>query len=170
MKLEFTLTLADFKAAFRLHRRQTLVRRMGAFAWPILTVVCFGVALFSNPKSELFAQTFALGVGCLWLTVFLPIARRIIVFRSFRRVVPNGLHQQRCFATVDDQHVVTGVQGLFELNYYWKGVTGFAQDKRMTLFYTSKCSFLFFPTNALSSEQFAELNGIVSRNMIRRKQ
>ena len=168
MKLEFTLTVSEFKAAFRLHRRQTTIGRLNTFIWPILTVVCFGVAFTSNPKSELYAQTLALGVFCLWLSVGLPITRLISVRRSFRSIVPKGSLDQRYFAVVDDEHVVTGAEGVFELNYSWKGITGFAQDKNVTLFYRSKCSFLFFPTSAMTPEQGKELKAIVARHITKR--
>lgn len=169
MNLEFTLTYADFKSAFRLHRRQTFMRRLNRFIWPILTFVCFGIALVSNSKSELFAQALAFGVFCLWLSVALPIVRLIGVRRSFRRIVAKRSNDQRCFAIVDNTHVVTGVEGALELNYSWKRITGFAQDQKITLFYTSNCSFLFFPARAMTPEQEAELKAIVSSCVVKKQ-
>ncbi len=169
MKLTFTLSLADFKAAFRLHRRQTLLRRLSIFIWPILTIVCFVIALASNVQSELFSLSFAVGVAALWLSIVLPIVRMISVRRSYKRIFPSNQTDRECFAEVGNERVVTGVTDSIELRYAWDAITGFSQDGNTTLFYTSKCSFLFFPTNAMLPEQREELKTIVARNMVRKQ-
>jgi len=165
MRLEFPLAFADFRAAFRLYRSQSLIGRLNPFIWPILTVLCLGLAIVSNVKSELFAQAVGIGVASAWLSVGLPIARLVNPFRSYRRIVPKAQSTQRCFAEIDDEHVVFGVDGVFEFRYSWKGIRGFAQNKRITLLFTSKYSFLLFPTNAMTSQQAEELKMIVARRL-----
>ena len=168
MRLEFKVTFADFKAAFRLHRRQTIVRRLSGFIWPILTLACIAAALVSNPKSELFAQAFGIGVVCLWFSLAFPVVRVLSVRRSYRRFFPNSETDRECFAEVNDKTVVTGIVGAVELRYAWKAIIALAQDERTTLFYTSKCSFLFFPTPAMSPAQRTELNDLIARHVTKR--
>ena len=68
MRLEYTLTLKDYKAAFKLHRRRKMSRRLIAWLGPILLVI--GVAGFvacsvAN-NTALAAQAAALAAGSLY--------------------------------------------------------------------------------------------------------
>jgi hypothetical protein len=91
------------------------------------------------------------------------------VRRSYKRIFSRAQTDRECFAEVDTERVVTGISGFIELRYAWNAITGFAQDEEATLFYTSKCSFLFFPTKAMLPEQRDELKTLVAGNMARKE-
>ena len=55
-----------------------------------------------------------------------------------------------------------------ELKILWSGVYDFAQDEKITMFYTNKDCFLLFPTALMSVEQRTELNDLVARHVVKR--
>ena len=170
MKVEYTLTLADFKAARRLHRGQKLSRRVGPYICPILTVVCLvGAIVFSETRrSELFAQCFGLGAGALVCSIGLPIQRFFNIRRSFKRLFPPGQTDRTSSMDIDDDRILRQLYGVSELKVLWTGVFAFAQDKKITMFYTNKDCFLLFPTQIMSSAQRTELKNLVARNMVKK--
>ena len=75
MTLQYVLTLKDYRAAFRLHRRQALSRRLVPWIGPILlliAVVSFIVCSVKN-NTAFAAQAVALAAGSLVFTIGMPI-------------------------------------------------------------------------------------------------
>jgi hypothetical protein len=90
------------------------------------------------------------------------------VRRSYKRIFPKGRTDSECFAEVNGEYVATGIAGAIELKYAWSAITGFAQDDKTTLFYTSKCSFLFFPTNVMTVVQKEDIKAMVAQHLVKR--
>lgn len=169
MKLIYTLTLADFKAAFRLHRRQTLLRRLGIYTWPIVTIVCFLIAFSSNVNSFLFSESFGFGSASLVLSLGLPIHRSYNVRKCYRQHFPRTRTEQTTTTDIDEERVLGLIPGVSETKYFWNGILAFAQDEKVTLFYVRKSAFVFFPTYSMTPAQRAELNDLVARRVVRSK-
>ena len=132
MKLEYTLTLADFKAGRRLHRRQKLGRRIGLYFWPLLTLVCLiGAVLFSGTThTELFAQSFAIGTGALVASIGQPFLQFFQIRKSYNRLFHPGSTDRRSFVEINEEGIIRKLAGMSELKIMWGGVFGFAQDRK----------------------------------------
>ena len=170
MRLEYTLTLKDYKAAFRLHRRQKLSRRLVSWLGPVLLLIAVvGFVLCSvENNTALAGQAAALFAGSLVFTIGLPLSRSWNVRKSFSRLFPSGQADRRSKISIDDQGVCRELSGVAELRVLWSGVYGFAQDEKITMLYTSKDCFLLFPTELMSTDQRAELNELVARHTVKR--
>jgi hypothetical protein len=167
MKLTYELTLADFNAAFRLHRSQKLSRRMVLYVWPLLTLVCaVGFVIFGAfHRLELMGDCFVVGTGALVVTIGAPVLRFINLHRSYKRLYPPKRTDRSNHIDIDDERIVREIPGLSQLKVLWSGLFGFAQDEKITLLYTNKDCFLMIPSQALSLAQRAELNDLVARHL-----
>ena len=171
MKLTYTLTLDDYKAALLLHRRQKLIRRINVFIWPILTFAfLIGVIVFTGSgHQELLTQCLIFGVVSLWLAIALPIARYFNMRKGFNRILLSKQMDRRISIDIDDERIVSEIPGVGEGKYFWNAIIAFAQDKKVTLLSLYKDRFLLFPTAMLSEDQHAELNDLVARHVSKRK-
>jgi hypothetical protein len=165
MTLEYSLTLADIKAAFKLHRRRNFYRRFSTVIWPLVTITCLSIAFASNTQSGLFAAAISVGVGALWMSLTLPILRMYQVRRCFKQLFPKARTNPLTATEVNEEFVLCRIPGVGETKYLWKAMFGFAQDERSTLFYLRKNAFMFLPTAALSQVQRLELNDLVTRHI-----
>jgi hypothetical protein len=170
IKLEFTLTLADFKAARALHRRQKLSRRLISWAGPILLVISIVGLVAGSLMSNLTlaSQSFG-GVACaIVLTVGMPIRNALSVRRSFNRLFHTGHKDRRSAIEIDDEHISRQLSGMSKLKVLWTGVYDFIQDDRVALIYTNKDCFLIIPSQAKSRNQCAELDSLIARHVVKR--
>lgn len=170
MRLQYTLTLKDYKAAFRLHRRRKISRRLSSWIGPILLVVgIVGFVICSVTNNRpLAAQAAALTAGSLVFTLGIPISRSWNIRRSFNRLFPSGEKDRISRIVIEDQGICRELSGVAELKLLWSGIYDFAQDERITLLYTNKDCFLLWPTALMSAEQRAELNELVTLHLVKR--
>jgi hypothetical protein len=170
MRLDYTLTLDDYRAAFRLHRRQKLFRRLYPWLGPILlAVAAAGFVTFSILGNlQLVGDSFALAAGALVMTIGVPVVRYFNVRASFRRLFPPGHSDRTSAITIDEKCVTRELSGVAELKMLWNGIYAFAQNDRITLLYTNKTCFLLFPTKIMNEEQRSELAALVARHVKRR--
>jgi hypothetical protein len=171
MKLEFTLSLADYKAALKLHRRQKLIRRFLPWIWPTLLLICvIGFICSSVAQSlELAGQSISLGAGALVATIGFPIARWINTRRCYSRMFPPSRTSPVTTIEIDESRIVEDNPGAEEIRVGWAGVLDFIQNEKITLIYIGVGRFFLFPTPILSQEQRAELNDLVKRHLARGK-
>ena len=170
MRLEYTLTLKDYKAAFRLHRRKKLSRRLIFWLGPSLlslAIVGFVVCSIEN-NTALAAQALALAAGSLVFTIGMPISRSLNIRRSFKRLFPASQRDRRSRIEINDQGICRELYGVAELRVLWSGICDFAQDEKVTTLYTNKDCFLLFPTALMSPEQRSELDDLVARHVEKR--
>jgi hypothetical protein len=171
MKLSYTLTLADFKAAQRLHIRQRLSRRINFYFWymvipilAIITVITTIVAIGSD-RSDLVSDLVAPDALLLWLAIFLPLARVYKIHKGFKQFLHPARTDRINSLDIDDERIVSTIPGVGEGKLFWNAIFAFAQDEKVALLYVREKRFLFFPTTALSSEQRTELNELVKRHL-----
>ena len=171
MKMSYTLSLADFKAARRLHRRQRFTRQIMHFIWPILLIAFFAGAIISSgkPQSQLFSQCFALGLGSIVMSIGMPISRFFSVRRSFNRLFPSDQKNRTSTIDIDDERIVRGLSGTSEFKVLWSAIYDFAEDAHVSLIYTNKDCFLIIPARSISPDQRTELDEIVARKMVRKQ-
>jgi hypothetical protein len=170
MKLEYTLTLADYKGAFRLHRLKKLSRRLMFWLGPILlltAVIGFVLCSIEN-NTALATQAVALATGSLVLTIGMPISRSWNIRRRFNRLFPSGQRDRISRIEVDDHGIRRELSGVAELRILWNGIYDFAQNEKITMFYTNKDCFLLFPTNLMTTQQRTEVDELVARHMAKR--
>lgn len=170
MRLEYVLTLQDFKAARALHRRQRLSRRLIPWAGPILLFISsVGFVTASLSKNlELASQTIAVAAGALIVTIGLPISNAFNLRRSFNRLFYAGHKDRKSYIEINDEQIVRKLSDVSELKIPWNGVVDFVQDETATLIYTNKDCFLLIPTKIMSSIQRAELDSLVARHIAKR--
>jgi hypothetical protein len=167
MKLTYTLTLADFNAAFRLHRRQKRYRRFALYVWPLLTLACLVgfVAFGAARRLDLMGYCLAIGAGALVGSIASPILRIINIRKSYDRLFPSTRTDRSSRVDIDDECIVREIPGMSQLKIPWSGLFGFVQDERITLLYMNKDCFLMVPTQALSPAQRVELDDLVARHL-----
>jgi hypothetical protein len=170
MKLTYTLTLADLRAAYGLHRRQKLRRRLAIYIWPVLTVISFvgALAFAVTQHTELFSQCIAVFAGSLVGTIAGPILRFINLRKAFRRLQPTGSTDRLSSIAIEDEYILREHQGSSELKLMWSAVFDLVQDEKITMIYTNKDCFLLFPTQTMSPAQRTELSELVARNLVRK--
>jgi hypothetical protein len=168
MILSYTLTLADFKAARTLHRRQRFTRQIIHFIWPVLLVAFFIGAIISSgdPHSELFSQCFALGAASLVMSIGMPISRFFSVRRSFNRLFPPGQKNRTSNIDIDDERIVRELSETSELKLLWSAIYDFVENANVSLLYTNRDCFLIIPVRSMSPDQRTELKDLVARNMV----
>ena len=170
----YTLSLADFKAALRLHGRQRMWRRVSyTFFYvivPILAIVGTALFVFGHFLGKIDLDSpyrIILGV-LLWLSIFLPMMQFINIRRSFKAIFPSASKDRAAAINIDDERVISSVVGLSEGAFYWPAIVEFAQDEKITLLYIAKNRFLLIPTSAFSPSQRSELDELVAQHLIKR--
>jgi hypothetical protein len=170
MKLTYTLTLKDFKAAQALHRRQKFVRQLAVWAWPALTFLGLIGMFFAsiNNYSEIFSDSISLTGGALFLTIWMPVVRWYSFRRAFKQLFPPTRTDRSTWLDIDDERIISTIPGVSEGRFFWSAILAFAQDEKVTLLYIRKNAFLFIPNCAFSTTERAELNDLVARHVKKR--
>ena len=175
MKLKYDFTLADWKAALRLHSRQKLGRRVQAvirdFVIPTLGVIGLVWITVAQMRSE--AETvdnLLVPVAALiFLTVFLQLMLRYSIRRSFKGIFPPSQDGPGYSLDLNEEGILSTRPGVGEARYYWTGICAVAQSKKIILLYISEVLFLGIPIRVLSPEQRVELDSLIERHVPKRK-
>lgn len=169
MKLTYTLTLDDYKAAQVLHRRQKFTRQLAVWIWPALTLsgLAAMVTFTLTNHSELFADSIALTGGALFITIFMPCARWYALRKCFKQLFPPTRTDRSSAIDIDDERILSAVPGVSEGKIFWRGLLQFAQSEKVTMLYISEIRFIFFPTSVLTPEQREELKEMVKRHGVK---
>jgi hypothetical protein len=174
MKLEYNITLADWKAAIRLHSRQKLGRRIHFFIFdyviPALAVLSLAYIIFANLSGrEDTVDALLVPVSALvLLAILLPIVRNYQIKKSFKGIFPPSETGPGYSLDIDDERILSTRPGLGEAKYYWKGICGLARNEKIILLYISEILFLGIPPKRLSPDQRAELNDLLARHLAKR--
>ena len=170
MKFQFTVSLKDYKAALRLHRRQTFGRRLFPWIFPglfLLSLIVFVAAsLKNNPAAA--SQAIALAAGSLTGILALPILRFLNTRRCYRLMFPPTRTSAMTTIEIDEHQIVEENPGTEEVRLPCRGVLDFVQDERVTLIYINPSRFFLFPTSALTIGERTELSALVTRHVVKR--
>jgi hypothetical protein len=174
MQLSYTLTYSDYKAAFRLHKRQKAGRRIYFFFYDIVipatavVLLAVTIAAYAHGDSDL-VQGLEIPDGTVVIVAILvPVLRAYRLRKSFKNLFPPGQVDRTTSIDIDNERILTSVPGLGEGKYFWAGVSAFAQNEKATLIYITRERFVPFPTYAMSPAQRTELNDLVGRHVLKR--
>lgn len=170
MKLNYTISFADFKAAQRLHRHQKLGRRISFILLYVAVPVLAVLGWFCWPLPSSTPAAVSLGLGILevvlvWFAISLPISRIYETRKGFKRLFAPTRMDRSNFVEIDDERIFYATPGISETKFSWNAVVEFAQDEKVTLLYVSKRAFITMPTPDFSPEQRAELNALLARHL-----
>lgn len=168
MKITYEMTLADYKAGFRLVNRKNLYRRYELIIWPVVALLSALLGAGSNPRSGAYSAVRVLFEYSALLSIGLPIARVFSPYWSFQRAHGNNRTTPESTTEITSEGVTDVMPGVRSSSYAWSRVKGFAQDAKITVLYRKGFRFTLFPTSALSHDQLAELDEFVSHHGIRR--
>jgi hypothetical protein len=166
MKLDYKLTLDDYRIALKLHRRQETSRGIKFLvlyrAVPLLSVA--GLVLMSaldvRPQAT---SPISFGIALLWFGVMFLMVPYYEVREGFKRLCSGGVAAPSSFVSIDDEGVRTEVPEKSETRTHWSGFVSFAENDEILLLYFSANCFLPIPVRAISPEQHKELNDFVAR-------
>jgi len=171
MKLTYTLTLDDYKAAQGLHRRQTFGRRAIWFLWlrmmPGIGLLMLAWALFTGSgQKAAFSQNPPVMLLVPIIFLLVPLINHNLVRKQFNQLFPSTARDLSI--DIDEERIVCTNPGVSDSRLLWNAVVEFTQDERITMLYISKLRFLFFPTQIMSPSQRSELNDLVARHVGKR--
>jgi hypothetical protein len=175
MKLDYAVTLADWKAAIRLHMRQKLGRRIHLaifnFVIPVLAVLGLGYIVFANSTGQSgVVDELVMPVTVLVLiSILIPIMRNFAIRKSFKGMFPPSETGPGYSLDIDNERILSVRPGSGEAKYFWTGICGVAQDNKITLLYISDILFLGIPTRVLSPADRTELYDLIARNVVRKQ-
>jgi len=172
MKLSYTPTLADYRAALRLYRRQKLSRRILHYAstgllslFAVLAWALFIYNMGTEPTS--FPGSLSLPIGITFWLLLAYLMRQYVVRKQFKQIFPPSRTDRTVSIDIDNDRIISAIPGVSEGKFFWNAILDFAQDERITLLYVAKNRFLFVPTQAFSDAERDELRGLISRNLKR---
>jgi len=175
MRLDYKITLADWKAAIRLHSRQKVGRRIHFFIYdfviPGLAILAFGFIAFESWRGEedLVDSLFMPVAVLIGLAILLPFVRNYQIRKLFKGAFPPSEMGPGYSLDIDEDRIVSTRPGIGVATYYWSGICGYAQDRKIKLLYLSDVLFLGIPLNKLLPDQQTELDAIIERRVVRKK-
>jgi hypothetical protein len=169
MKYSYTLAMADYKAALKLHQRAKRSRRIVEFVlykfMPMLSLISILYELFEEISHDSFVWEHTLRLLIIpMFFLLLPISRWNLVRKQFKQLFPAG--SENLSIDIDDDRIICVNPGRSESKFTWNSIKSFAQDGKISMLYISEERFLFFPTSGLSHSERAELQSLVERNLV----
>jgi len=141
MNLTYTITLADWKAAIRLHTRQKPGRRIclaiSYYAIPTLAGLGLGyISLASSHGRRDIVDGLVLPVAALFgIAVLRPFLYGYRLRKWFTGYFPVSETGPGHSLDIDNERILKIWPGIGEAKYYWTGIRRFAQDNRITVLY-----------------------------------
>jgi hypothetical protein len=172
MTLNYTLTLADYRAALQLHRHQKLGREISWYFWfrimPVIGGLLLTWVLFTGfAEKRGFGQNPSVTFVPPLVFLLLPLIHLNLERRQFNQSFPP--HGRSLSIRIDETGIVCANPGVSESTFNWNAVVGFAQDSKVTMLYIAKTRFLFFPARVMSSDERVELENLIARRGIKRE-
>jgi len=170
----YTITLADYKAALWLHRRQTLNRQINFALWRVVApiIAAFGAIAFFvfslNKLTHYAPLLFGIECGLAWISVYLPLWSYYSARKCVRQVFQDEGKERTILLEVTDEFVRSTIPGVSEGKYFWNENMAVAQDDKVVLIYATKKRFIPIPSRSLSQSQLEELKAAVQRNAVKR--
>jgi len=171
MKFEYTIGLADYKAALALHSQQSLSAKVTQLAlfWLPSMIGTFTGLLIMSKVMHLRILAISPWIDILIWAAFVCIAAPIQYSNYVRTVFNKRIpaEKRRNWIGISEEGISSAILGTEEVKRPWNIVIDFAQDEKITLFYVAKNSFLFFPTAVMTQSQRTEFDDLVARKLVR---
>lgn len=175
MKLDYKFTLADWKAALRLHARQKIGRRIHYFifdfAFPTVAIIGLAWVIYAQiiGDTKTVDDIATVVTALVGLAIVLPLVRQYAIRKSFRGLFPPSASGPGYSLDINDERIVSTRPGVGEATYYWAGICGVAQNKKIILLYISEILFLGIPIHILSTDQRTEIESLIARQLLKGK-
>lgn len=173
MQVSYKLAYSDYKAALKLHysRKGRWTSPMNLFTFMpaigSLLIICALIEYFHDKDS--FIANNPPGLICIPLFFLsLPLIYAFALKKQFKGSFPHSRNDGQMTIDINDERIVTWMPGLSETKIFWQAIDRFAQNEKVTMFYTSEVKFIFFPTKSLSESQHNELNALVASHVVKR--
>lgn len=168
MKITYEVTLADYKAAYRLVDRKTLFRRYELIFWPVVAIMSALAGAGSNPHLGIYPVARVVFDFSMALSIGLPLGRVLSPHYAFWRSYGRNPNTPESTTEIASDGITDVMSGVRTSSYKWTSVRGFAQDAKATVLYRKGFRFTFFPTPVLSHDQLQELDALISQHGIKR--
>ncbi len=168
MRITYQTTVADHRAAYRMYQSKNIFLRYDQILWPAVAFFFLVVILITDHRSELNKLAQALVIAPIWFSLGLPLIRRYNAAGTYRAAYGKSPKSPELITEITSDRIVDIAPGQAESIYEWSSVIGFGQNSRITVFYMKTSNLVFFPTSALSPDQRVELDGLISKNGIKR--
>ncbi|MGO8758166.1 MAG: hypothetical protein ACLQG3_08590 [Terracidiphilus sp.] len=175
MRLTYTLTLEDFKAARSLEMRRTFGRWMvWAFTSrvvPVLAIACAACAVvfYLLDRREFFVECLAAGAVLLALSIAIPAARANSAHKSYREMFPSPDSDRSATIEIGDERIVFTTPGAGEQKVLWTEVEQVVEDAKISLICVTANRSIPFPGYALTREEREELGATIERHLGKRE-
>lgn len=174
MNANYTVTLADYKSALLLHRRQKLSRRLNFVLWRVVVPIAaaFGAIafiVFNLSKLTRYAPLlFGIECSLAWISLYLPLWNYYGTRKCVRQIFQDQEKERIILLEVTDEFIRSTIQGVSEGKYFWNENMAIASDAKVALIYVAKKRFIPIPTRSLSESQLQELQIVIQRNAVKK--
>ncbi len=174
MIVNYAVTLADYKAALRLHRNLKLSRRLTFYVWFIAVpiIAALGAITFTVlnlSKLTRFAPLlFGIECGLVWISIYLPIWNFYSARKCVKQVFQEAGKERIIQLEVTDEFIYSTIPGVSEGKYFWNEKIGLAQNNKIVLIYVATKKFIPVPMSSLSPNHIADIQTMFERNPVRR--
>lgn len=163
MRAEYTITLADFKAAQHLCRRRSRRAWLLFLFWyrvaPVLGVVSATGFFYGLHHTESFPPWLG-GVlaGCAWFGLFPLLWWPVQLRLQFRRMKEGAPDDAPVELELEGNELISRRPGLSEGRFRWAAIQSYAEDERIALVFVRKKLFLLIPKRALDDEGWSSMH------------
>jgi hypothetical protein len=172
MKIEYSLTLQDFKAIWNYSRGYTKISSANARVWYVAAPTISFILLLSGTYSGyVWLQTQG-GVLLFASLVSIPIHIAFDKWKFSSWLKNNSLldpGNETYSLTADDEQLFVVKTNSIETRLFWNAIENVFQNEAITIMYLSPDNYFYFPTKAMTVDQRAELDELVAQHLTRRK-
>lgn len=174
MRLTYTLTQEDFKAAQDLYMRRSFGRWMvwvlTSRAVPGLALVCAGgaaVFFWLDRRGPFIACLAAFAVLVVFMIV-IPAARSADVRKRYRTLFPSPDTDRSATIEIGDEKIVWIVPGAREQKIVWTEIEQIVEDAKISLICIAGGGYFPFPGYGLMREEREDLGAMIERHLGKR--
>lgn len=171
MRLEYTLSLDDAKAAELLYIRQKLGRRIGyrflRFGIPSLAMISWigFYAFHVGAKNDLALGYSMVVVILTFLAIRIPRDRSKRLHSLVKPKTAKGEASPARSIEIDEEKISVEIPAITKTDFAWSAIANVSQDEKVTLIFVNDKAFILVPARAFGSTQRAELDDFISRHL-----
>lgn len=163
---EYTLSLADFKAAQRLRIGASLstMVRYYAVVWGFPAIVT-GIDLrflWQVSQKRLHFPGADLAFGAMFLCITLFVLRLATRFRTIPHKMSKAVAGKTIRFHFDEETFGAGIPGETEVKSHWNVIKGYQEDEKVALLLLGEEKLFTLPRRALSEAQWVQLRAVIA--------
>jgi hypothetical protein len=166
---EYTLSLADFKAAQRLRigaNLSTMVRYyLVVWAFPAIVIgIDLGFLWQASQHQPHFRGT-DLAIGMMFLCITIFILRFATRFRTMPHKMSKAVAGKTIRFHFDEETFGAGIPGETEVKSHWNVVKGYQEDEKVALLLLGEEKLFTLPRRALNEAQWVQLRAVIAAKL-----